>query len=299
MALVGEASGIFSLPYSMSILRFDNIHISPTNTVLTFLNPLGALLGFRKEKQWNLDLALWPCVGTVFGSQIGPFIRVFFLEDEGPFKAVTGATLAVLGLYMIYQITPMYARRGGKQQAFETAFRAHADEQRRKGEMPSGLPEGVELKTISKSWRSITVEFWDLQWTLSVPVLLALGAGVGLVSSTLGVGGGFLMTPILVTIFGLPLYVIVAMTLPYVFVQSGVALFSYSVTVPMVTGVHTPPEWAWGLFAASGAIFGAWLASKTQRYVPQRSLKIIAGGVTAVTGSLYVLSFFVTLPFIV
>ena len=113
MALVGEASGIFSLPYSMSILRFDNIFISPTNTVLTFLNPLGAILGFRKEKRLNLDMALWPCVGTLFGSQIGPFIRVFFLEDEGPFKAVTGASLALLGIYMVYQITPMYTRRAG------------------------------------------------------------------------------------------------------------------------------------------------------------------------------------------
>ncbi len=299
MALVGEASGIFSLPYSMSILRFDNIFISPTNTVLTFLNPLGAILGFRSEKRLNLDLALWPCVGTLFGSQIGPFIRVFFLEDEGLFKAVTGASLALLGIYMVYQITPMYTRRGGKQQTIERAFHAHAEQLRQRGEMPSGLPEGVELKTLGKSWRAITVEFWDIQWRLSVPLLFALGAGVGLVSSTLGVGGGFLMTPILVTMFGLPLYVIVAITLPYVFVQSAIALFSYTVTVPLITGVHTPPEWAWGLYASAGAIFGAWLASKTQRYVPQRSLKIMAGGVTAITGSLYVVSFFVELPFAV
>ena len=170
---------------------------------------------------------------------------------------------------------------------------------RQRGEMPSGLPEGVELKTLDKSWRAITVEFWDIQWRLSVPLLFLLGAGVGLVSSTLGVGGGFLMTPILVTMFGLPLYVIVAITLPYVFVQSAIALFSYTVTVPLITGVHTPPEWAWGFYASSGAIFGAWLASKTQRYVPQRSLKIIAGGVTAITGSLYVASLFVELPFAV
>ena len=42
MALVGEATGIFSLPYAMSILRFDNVHVSPTNLVITVINPLGA-----------------------------------------------------------------------------------------------------------------------------------------------------------------------------------------------------------------------------------------------------------------
>ena len=62
MALVGEATGIFSLPYALSILRFDSVHVSPTNLVITVINPLGALLGFRRTGQWNLDFALWPSV---------------------------------------------------------------------------------------------------------------------------------------------------------------------------------------------------------------------------------------------
>ena len=58
MALVGEASGIFSLPYSMSILQFTSVSVSPTGLITTFLNPFGALLGFYRNRQWNLDLAM-------------------------------------------------------------------------------------------------------------------------------------------------------------------------------------------------------------------------------------------------
>ena len=56
MALVGQAAGIFALPYSTSVLHFDNPHVSPTMLVLTFISPVGALLGFRRSGQWNLDL---------------------------------------------------------------------------------------------------------------------------------------------------------------------------------------------------------------------------------------------------
>src|SRR5262249_43318186 len=35
MALVGQGTGILSLPYAMSVLRFDNPHVSPTNLLIT------------------------------------------------------------------------------------------------------------------------------------------------------------------------------------------------------------------------------------------------------------------------
>ena len=47
MALVGQASGIFALPYTTSILQFSNVHVTPSTLLLTFLNPFGALLGIR------------------------------------------------------------------------------------------------------------------------------------------------------------------------------------------------------------------------------------------------------------
>ena len=50
MALVGEAAGIFILPYQISILHFGNTHVTPTTQLVTFLNPIGALLGFRPRE---------------------------------------------------------------------------------------------------------------------------------------------------------------------------------------------------------------------------------------------------------
>jgi len=297
MALVGEATGIFSLPYAMSILRFDNIHVSPTNLVITVINPLGALLGFRRAGQWNVDFALWPCLGALIGSEAGPFIRVKYLSDPVPFKALVGLALFWLGAHLVWEITPWYLRKRDAQRLFLERFRARAREAAEAGRLPSGIPEGARIQTLERSWRHVRIGFLDQQWNLSVPMLFALGLGVGVVASTFGVGGGFLMTPLLVTLFKLPIYVIVAATIPFVMVQSIVGLFSYLVVVPALTGHYEPPEWAFGFLAAAPAVFGAWLAAKTQRFVPEAYLKLVAGVITGLGGLLYLINYFVRLPF--
>lgn len=297
MALVGEATGIFSLPYAMSILRFDNLHVSPTNLVITVINPLGALLGFRRTGQWNLDFALWPCLGALLGSQLGPFIRVTYLSDPLPFKALVGVALFWLGLHLVWEITPWYLRKREAQRLFAERFRDRAREEAAAGRLPAGIPEGATIRTLERSFRRIRIGFLDHEWTLSVPLLFALGLGVGVVASTLGVGGGFLMTPLLVTLFKLPMYVIVAATIPFVMLQSVIGLVSYLVVVPALTGRSDPPEWAFGLFVAGPAVFGAWLAAKTQRFVPESYLKLVAGVITGLGGLLYAVNYFVPLPF--
>ncbi len=164
MALVGEATGIFSLPYTMSILRFDNIHVSPTNLVVTVINPLGALLGFRRAGQWNLDFALWPCLGSLIGSQVGPLVRVNYLSDPLPFKALVGAALFWLGLSMLWSITPCYLRHREAQRRFAERFRARAREAAAAGRLPSGLPAAVTIRTVERSLSRLRLAFLDQEW---------------------------------------------------------------------------------------------------------------------------------------
>ncbi len=296
LALVGEASGIFALPYTMSILQFSSPAVSPTTQILTLFNPLGALFGFRRNRQWNLDFALWVCVGGAMGALIGPFVRLTWLSDVKPFTFAVGLALVFVGGHLcVAAARGFLSRHSGE--GIDARFKAQAQAQRAAGRAPAGVPSGTPIETVSKSGDHITIAFWGETWTVRPSALFIIGFGVGIISSALGVGGGFLLVPILAALYRLPMYVVVAATIPYVIVLSLVALITYSGIVPIFTGISISPEWAWGLFAAAGGILGSWIAAKTQRFVPEYSLKVMLGAITSIAGALYVVDMFFELPF--
>jgi uncharacterized protein len=277
MALVGGATGLVSLPYNLSVLGFTTIHVSPTVQLETFLNPFGALLGFRRSGQSNGDFALPLCAGAAIGAVAGPFIRVFALPDPVVFKAAVGAALIFVGGQMLYRIV-MPARR--------TLVTAAGPAQ----------VAPMQISTLARGWTILEIGYGDERRRMSVPGLIALGAGVGVIGTTLGVGGGFLLVPILVEFYRLPMRVIVAASIPFVIVLSAVGLFSFNVTLPLVTGQHVPTEWAWGFFTGGAAILGSWCATHSQRHIPEGILRGVLGVSNGVVGTLYVLDYFGAAP---
>ena len=129
MALVGEAAGIFALPYTMSILQFANLHVTPTMQLITFLNPFGALFGFRRSRQWNLDLALWVCLGGGVGGLSGPFLRITVLSEVRPFTLAVGLTLVFAGGHLCIAAVDGFRRRTSGS-GLEAKFHTEAEARR-------------------------------------------------------------------------------------------------------------------------------------------------------------------------
>ena len=207
MALVGQAAGIFALPYSTSVLQFDNPHVTPTMLVLTLFNPLGALFGFRRSGQWNLDLAAAVCAGGLVGGVIGPFIRATVLARPENFRTFLGIALALFGVQMCYRALSdygRYGRRSGRQ--FLAAAEAQPNEPRRRN---------FSIETTFRSFSRLAIRYGSESRQLSNLGLFIAGLAVGIISSALGVGGGFLLVPIFALIWQLPIYVMVVATIPY------------------------------------------------------------------------------------
>ncbi len=289
MALVGQAAGIFALPYSTSVLQFSNQHVTPTMLVLTLFNPMGALLGFRRSGQWNLDLAAAVCAGGLAGGVIGPFFRATVLANADAFKATLGVSLAIFGLQLCYRAVRDYSRFG---RLLGLRFHDAADSKK-----DAGALKKFAIKTTFRSFRRIAIRFGGEERQLSNLYLFIAGLGVGIFSSALGVGGGFLLVPIFAMVWRLPIYIMVAATIPYTLVLSLSGILTFVFILPLLGTPAIDPEWSWGFFAATGGVLGSWWASKTQVYVPEHFLGLMLGGVTGLAGLLYVLSVFVTLPF--
>jgi uncharacterized protein len=287
MGLVGQAAGIFALPYSTSVLEFSNPHVTPTMLVLTLFNPIGALLGFRRGGQWNLDLAAAVCAGGLIGGIIGPFARATVLSNGDTFKVVLGVALALFGLQLCYRAVSSYRQNGN---LAGSRFVAKEPAQNKK-------PAGFALTTTSRTFWRIGIRFGREERRLSNVALFVTGLFVGIFSSALGVGGGFLLVPIFAVIWRLPIYVMVAATIPFTLALSFAGIFTFDVILPLLGTPAIAPEWSWGLFAAAGGVIGSWVASKTQVYFPEHVLGLMLGTVTGIVGFLYVLSEIVELPF--
>jgi uncharacterized protein len=279
MGLVGEASGIFALPYTISILRFINSHVSPTMLVVTCVNPIGALMGFRRSGQWNLHLAAAVCLGGVAGGLIGPFLRATVLSNAETFRFAIGLMLTFVAVHLSYHAIIDYLRRG-RILGIDIAGTRDSE------------GDKISIKTVAFSFWSTKISWGNETRHYSNVLLFLTGLGVGIIASALGVGGGFLLVPIFAAFYRLPLYIMVAATIPFVITLSFTGLITYSTILPLLGGTAIAPEWSFGLFAAAGGMFGAWCASKAQLYVPSHLLNLMLGGVTAVAGTYYVAHYF-------
>ena len=212
----------------------------------------------------------------------GRFVRATVLADPDVFRATLGVALALFGLQLCWKATRDLSQHGG------SAGRDYLDD---------AGGNRFAIKTASLSWTSIEIHFGKYRHTLSNPRLFLVGAGVGLFSSALGAGGGFLLVPIFAMVYRIPLYVMVAATIPYTVVLSFVGILTFMFVLPAFGTAPIEPEWSWGFFTAAGGLFGSWCASKTQLHIPEHLLNWLLGGGTVIVGLLYVASFAIRLPF--
>lgn len=112
----------------------------------------------------------------------------------------------------------------------------------------------------------------------SLSSILLAGAGVGLLTGFLGVGGGFLIVPALVMVLGLPMTQAVSTSLVVIALNSLAGLagrlsaggFDLALTA---------------VFATAGLV-GAWLGSKAAHRLPAHTLRRLFGGFVIVLGGL-------------
>ncbi len=120
--------------------------------------------------------------------------------------------------------------------------------------------------------------------------IFLLSLGIGVIGGAYGIGGGSLMAPVLVAVFGLSVYAVASAALFGTFVTSvvGVALYQF---LPTPAGMTAQPDWPLGILFGLGGMAGMYLGARTQKRVNQRILKIGLALVLTSLAAGYVLQF--------
>lgn len=292
---MGGVSGAFLLlPYQMSVLNFTSPSASSTNFVFNIVAIPSGVYRYIKDGRMAWPLTATVVAGTIPGVVTGYFVRVRFLPDQRTFKLFVGLVLLYLGIRLLYEIV---GRAGGanrsRSKVLEQRFRERAAALRlaNKSRRARGIPAEAVVRTVSIGLRRVEYDFWGERFSFSTPGMFLVSLVVGVIGGAYGIGGGAIIVPVCVTVFGLPVHTVAGAALMGTFLTSVVGVIAYSV-LPAAEGVSTAPDWLLGLLFGVGGFAGMYIGASIQKYFPEKAIKVLLGAIIFYTAVRYIVQYF-------
>jgi hypothetical protein len=253
--MVGLSGAFLLLPFQMSVLGFASPAASGTNLIFNIFAAPGGILGFLREKRMVWPVGWVIIAGSIPGSIIGGIVRLHWLLDAGHFRKFVGLVLLYVGVRLL--LGP---------------WRKHDTKNLRPdtGDFPA-----FEVKSVRCSWRRISYNFRDRDYGCNLPSLLGLSLFVGILGGTYGIGGGAIIAPFLIAVYGLPVHTIAGATLIGTFATSVTGAAFYEVAAPFYPGIQVRPDWMLGILFGIGGLCGTYAGARTQRFVSSLWLKLL------------------------
>ncbi|MBL7224757.1 MAG: sulfite exporter TauE/SafE family protein [Desulfobacteraceae bacterium] len=273
---MGGVSGAFLLlPFQMSVLGFVSPSVSPTNLVYNIVAIPSGVYRYIKEGRMAWPLAWVIIVGTLPGVFMGAIIRIKYLPDPRNFKFFVGCVLLYIGIRLLLDLTKKAAEKKMKTRMLEERFKERSILVK-KG-LQSGQGQDAAIKTISFSLTRYSYQFYGETFSFNTTGLFALTFVVGMVGGTYGIGGGAIIAPFLITVFGLPVYTIAGAALLGTFITSIAGVIFYTIIAPAYadTGLAIAPDWVLGALFGVGGFLGMYLGARVQKYVPAKAIKLV------------------------
>ncbi len=290
---MGGISGAFLLlPFQMSVLNYTAPSVSGTNHVFNIVAIPSGVYRYIKEGRMAWPLTWVVIAGTLPGVFIGYYLRVLYLPDPKVFKLFVGCVLLYIGIRLFKDLIGGKKTQSASAKAFEEKFKAMSEERKKQqgGRIAAGLPSEAVVKTISVSLRKVEYEFWGERFAFHTIGMFSLAFVVGIIGGAYGIGGGAIIAPFCVAFFQLPIYTIAGATLMGTFITSVAGALFFSV-IPATNGISPMPDWPLGILFGLGGFIGMYLGAKTQKYVPQKFIKIIVGAAIMFLAVKYIVQF--------
>jgi hypothetical protein len=198
-----------------------------------------------------------------------------------------------IGIRLLYEITGKAAAGKTKMKSLEEKFRLRSAriKEGQSAKIVCGLPPEAVLKTLSFTLKKVEYEFWGETFSFSTVSMFMLAFIVGIIGGTYGIGGGAIIAPFCVAVFHLPVYTVAGAALMGTFLTSIAGIVFYSI-MPAKGGLSTSPDWLLGFLFGLGGFAGMYLGARSQKYIPQKFIKIMLGSLIVYVSLNYILQFF-------
>jgi len=262
----GVTGAFLVLPFQISVLGFTSPSVSATNLLYNVIASPGGIWRFRREGRLAVNLTALLLAGIIPGMLLGYYLRVTLLPDPRVFKLLVASVLGYVSWRLLRKASPQPS-------AARPAMAAPQS---------SGGPGNRFL------WPRLT--YAGEIYAFSGAGMTAVAFFVGIVGGAAGIGGGAIVAPLCVGVFGLPVHAIAGAVLLSTLVSSVTGVLFYAL-VP-VNGVTAPPDWALGALFGLGGLAGTYLGARTQKYLPERLIRSLLAGVAGLLALRYVSEYF-------
>ena len=194
------------------------------------------------------------------------------MADPGAFKLFAGLVLLYLGLKLGRDIF-------------------HKKEQKQ----PQAAENGrFEVAALEFSLRRIGYEFNGRAYYAPTMPILALSFIVGIIGGTYGIGGGAIIAPFFVAVFGLPVHTVAGAALLGTFVTSiaGVLFYTLLALFPDSSGPAVSPDWLLGAMFGVGGAAGVYVGARIQKFINEKIIKILLVIILLFIALKYIIGFF-------
>jgi uncharacterized membrane protein YfcA len=277
-SMAGISGAFLLLPFQMSVLGFTSPAVSATNHVYNVVAIPSGVARYVKEGRMLWPLAWIIVGGSLPGVVLGTVVRVRLLPDPRAFRLFAGLVLLFVAVRMLAGATRPGGRRPGRDPRAAGPGR---------GRPPAGAIAVQEI-----GLRRVSYVYDGGEHSFSTVGVLGLSVLVGAVGGIYGIGGGAIVAPLLVGLFGLPVHTVAGAALAGTAATSIAAVASYQVMALADPALAAGPDWALGALFGLGGMVGMSLGARCQRLVPARAIEGGLGLVLLAVAAPWVVGFF-------
>ena len=280
MAMGGGGGGILAGIGHISILGIgDPNMIKAVNQLLELISRFFSVPIYHRQKRIVWPLAVAFGIGAPFGAVAGSWFSKSYLHDMTLYRPVFGILVVLVATRVLYEIllkAPSRSTKAGKAQlASDKARQAHIKHL-------NGKTVATKPKTVSLGWQKIRIFFSDEEFDFN-PVIVATSAfGISFLGASIGVGGGFLVTPFMASFLLFPMYLVAG---------TGLVALMVPLTASVIAYITMNVQMDWVLVGIEGAgiIIGSSIAPILNRYVNEKTLKLYVSIILFGIGFYYLL----------
>ena len=272
---VGAAGGILASVGMISVFAIEQPNlVKPMAQVMTLVTPLIAVPLYMRQCRVVYRLALLLGAGGVLGALLGSSLSHRLLTDMSIFKPVFAVLVFFIAAQLAWQIfhTSKTSTALTKTMRAAEAFELQV---KRGGEVCE-----LGVKCLQASLQRFAFSFGEERFSFNPWLPFFAGMGIAVLSSALGVGGGFLLVPFMSIVMRLPMYVIAGTSALAILVHSLTSIGNY-----MRLGVELDMPMLGILLV--GVVAGSAIGPALSKYIPENGLRILLCVVLVLIGLRY------------